>query len=88
MSEFLLLTEALEHGQYDVLHQLQDEVEFGIDGQLVVRFPLPRLHHISRLFTVEFDSRAPSRPPISQGSCLGGIPEVAAQQSAIILHSE
>ena len=30
----------------------------------MVRFPLPRLHHISRLFTVECDSCAPSRPPI------------------------
>lgn len=33
-------------------------------GQLVVRFPLPRLHHISRRFTVECDSRKPAPPPI------------------------
>lgn len=49
-------------GQYNILYQLQDEVEFGVDHQLVIRFPLPRLHHISRLFTVECDSRAPARP--------------------------
>lgn len=64
ISETPLLTEVLRSGQYDMLHRLQDEVEFGIDGQLVVRFPLPRLHHISRLFTIEYDSRAPARPLI------------------------
>lgn len=47
-----------------MLHQLRDEVEFGIDGQLVVRFPLPRLHQISRQFTVECYSRAPARLPV------------------------
>ena len=47
--------------QYDILHQLQDEVEFGINGQLVARFPPPRLHHISRWFTEECGSRAPSQ---------------------------
>lgn len=64
MFEFLLLTRILQLGQYDILHQLQDEVEFGVGGQLVVRFPLPRLHQISRLFTVEYDSRVRARPLI------------------------
>jgi hypothetical protein len=60
-----LLAQILHAGQYDILHQLQDEVEFGVDRQFAVRFPLPRLHHISRLFTLECDSRAPARPLIA-----------------------
>jgi hypothetical protein len=36
-----------------------------VDRQFAVRFPLPRLHHISRLFTLECDSRAPARPLIA-----------------------
>lgn len=57
-----LLIRFLLFGQYDVLHQLQDEATFGIDGQLTVRFPLPRLHHISRRFRVECDRRMPAQP--------------------------
>ena len=49
-------------GQYDMLHQLQDEATFGIDGELTYRFALPRLHHISRRFRVECDKRIPARP--------------------------
>ena len=57
-----MLTNVRHSEQYDILHQLQGEAEFGADGQLVVRFPLPRLHHISRWFTEECDSRALARP--------------------------
>jgi hypothetical protein len=64
VSESPLLTKVRHSEQYDILHQLQDEAEFGADGQLVVRFPLPRLHHISHWFTEECDSRAPARPLI------------------------
>jgi hypothetical protein len=39
----------------------------------VAHFPLPRLHHISRRFTAECDSRAPSRPPLVITQKLGDI---------------
>jgi hypothetical protein len=58
----VLLTDTLRLDQYDMLHQDQEVVDFGGKEKLEIRYPLPRLHQISRRFTAECDLRAPAQP--------------------------
>lgn len=43
-----------------MVHVFREETLFGINQQLAVSFPLPRVHHISRRFKEEYESRTPS----------------------------
>lgn len=43
-----------------MVHEFREEVNFGFAQQLAAQYPLSRLHHISRRFTKEYDSRTPS----------------------------
>jgi hypothetical protein len=47
--------------QYDMLHQDEVTADFGAKKGLQIRYPLPRLHQISRRFTDECDLRAPAQ---------------------------
>jgi hypothetical protein len=47
-----------------MLHEDQEVADFRDEGELEIRYPLPRLHQISRRFTVECDLRAPAQPLI------------------------
>jgi hypothetical protein len=43
-----------------MLHEDQEVAGFGNERELEIRYPLPRLHQISRRFTAECDLRAPA----------------------------
>jgi hypothetical protein len=45
-----------------MLHEDQEVAGFGNERELEIRYPLPRLHQISRRFTAECDLRAPAQP--------------------------
>jgi hypothetical protein len=56
-----LVTDTLRFEQYDLLHQDQEVADPSVSKDLEIRYPLPRLHQISRRFTDEYDLRAPAQ---------------------------